>query len=59
MRLDQFDDPMMAKDFFDFIERNEIEEAANMTDYMSEHDSNIVLAMLIAIAAKRSRSTQN
>ena len=60
MRIDVFDDPMMAQDFFDFVQRNEIEEAANMTDYMSEHDSDIILAMLIAIAAKRSRSsTQN
>lgn len=59
MRLDVFDDPMMARDFFDFVQKNEIEEAANMTDYMSKHDSDIILAMLIAVAAKRSQTPKN
>lgn len=59
MRLDQFDDPMMAKDFFEFVERCEIHEAVNMLDYMSDHDSDIILAMVIAIAAKNSTRRAN
>ena len=55
MRLDEFDDPMMAQGFFDFIRQGEVQEAINMVDYMSEHDADIVLALTIAFAAKHSQ----